>query len=348
MFKTIEETNALIQADKLLHISGAEHLMRQLQKGKWIGGTTEYFISENGGMESDQVLDVKELDFEVYKLAEYSTASLPKIIGDAYDNGFTILIIPFESCIHRDYARNATEYEGLFNKNVIGWISGVNLNKQDVKAYTVNGYTGEFFTDKAVAVHVKLESGQTANLNIINIFSPDANSPVFTFDADNTGFSIRSCRINGQETVLADYIIENEIDIRLPLIGDYSGAGINVSIKEISNGEVFLYSPVFEGIEYRFAEKIPDYEQRFIQEISNISDKSSVFSCNSILNYLYGELEGKKTDGLYGPITFGEIAWQLLNQTQVYLQLSERFKTLQLSERSETSVEERELMGVAG
>jgi len=327
MFKTVEETNELIKENRLLHISGSENLLRQLNKGKWIGGTTEYFVSESGGIESDQVLDVDELEFDAYKLAVYNTASLPKITGDAYENGFTVLIIPFESGVHKEYAQHVTDYEDLFTKCIIGWISGVNLGKADAKAYTVNGYTGEFYTDKAVAVHIKLEEWQTPNLSIINIFSPNADSPVITVDAENSGFIIRTCQINGQETNLAEYISEQGIDIRLPLIGDYSGAGINVSIKEIKDGVVYLYAPVFEGIEYRFAENLPDYEEGFNQEINNVSDKSSIFSCNCILNYLYGELEGKKLFGLFGPITFGEIAWQLLNQTLVYLQISEKAYT---------------------
>ncbi|MBN2104582.1 hypothetical protein JW835_11135 [bacterium] len=48
------------------------------------------------------------------------------------------------------------------------------------------------------------------------------------------------------------------------------------------------------------------------------------FSCNCILNYLYSELEGKKTGNIVGPITFGEIAFQLLNQTLVYLTIQNR------------------------
>jgi hypothetical protein len=48
-----------------------------------------------------------------------------------------------------------------------------------------------------------------------------------------------------------------------------------------------------------------------------------VFSCNCILNYLYSELEGKQTGGIIGPITFGEVAYQLLNQTLAYLTISE-------------------------
>ncbi|MCR8916093.1 hypothetical protein FDP08_10165 [Marinobacter panjinensis] len=44
-----------------------------------------------------------------------------------------------------------------------------------------------------------------------------------------------------------------------------------------------------------------------------------VFGCNCILNYLHSALEGRKTAQLTGPITFGEVAYQLLNQTAVFL-----------------------------
>ena len=322
MFRTLEETTSLIQADKLLHICGSEALLRRLPKGKWIGGTTEYFMSDSGGIMSDLVLDVTELYYGEYKLAVYNTTTLSKITSDAFDNGFTIVIIPFESNVHKYYAQLVSDYKDLFTKNIIGWISGVNLGKTDVKAYAVNGYTGEFCEDKAMAIHVKLEPGQTAMINIINIFSPDANSPIITVNNNSSGFNIRECVIDAQQTNLAEYIYKHDIDIRLPLIGDYAGAGINVSIKEVRDSEVLLYAPVFEGIEYRFAEMLPDYVQAFNQELSNITDKSSIFSCNSILNFLYGELEGMKLDGLFGPVTFGEIAWRLLNQTLVYLQVS--------------------------
>lgn len=34
---------------------------------------------------------------------------------------------------------------------------------------------------------------------------------------------------------------------------------------------------------------------------------------------MYGELEGKKLEAFAGPVTFGEIAYQLVNQTLVYV-----------------------------
>jgi hypothetical protein len=75
---------------------------------------------------------------------------------------------------------------------------------------------------------------------------------------------------------------------------------------------------VFRGIEYRIAAPLSDYAGAFSRAVEQAGIES-VFACNCILNYLYGELEGRKTGDVAGPITFGEIAYQLLNQTMVYL-----------------------------
>ncbi len=40
-----------------------------------------------------------------------------------------------------------------------------------------------------------------------------------------------------------------------------------------------------------------------------------------MLNYLYGELEGRRTGAVVGPMTYGEIGYQLLNQTLVYIEV---------------------------
>ena len=43
------------------------------------------------------------------------------------------------------------------------------------------------------------------------------------------------------------------------------------------------------------------------------------FVCNCILNFLHANLEGKKSGDVATAMTFGEIAYMLLNQTFVYL-----------------------------
>jgi hypothetical protein len=319
MLKTFEEATALIAEKRLLHISGTEALLRKLPAGNWIGGSTEYFLSEIGGKVSGEVLDVLELPFTDYKFASYDAQTLPNITKDAYENGFSVIILPFDSDVHKQYAQNASEYEDVFLKNIVGWIAGLNLNAADQKPTAVRGDTAEALTDKAVALHIGLPADKVAQLNIVNIFSADAKSPVITFGED--GFAAKTCFVDGKETVLADYLAENKVDTKLPLVGDYSGAGINISVKSVEDGTVYFYAPVFKGIEYRFPEPISDYVSAFCGKIAELDDADSVFACNCILNFLYGDLEGKDLGGFYGPITFGEIAWQLLNQTLVYVRI---------------------------
>jgi hypothetical protein len=319
MLKTFEQAAALIAEKKLLHISGAESLLRRLPSGSWIGGSTEYFLEESGGQVRGDVLDVLELNFDEYKFASYDTKTLPNITRDAYDNGFSVVILPFDSEVHKQYAQNASDYEDIFSKNIVGWISGINLEATGQTPVAVNGASGDVLTDKAAVLHVNLPKGKIAQMSIVNIFSADPKNPVVTFPED--GFRVKNCFVDGKETVFADYIAKNNIDTKLPLVGDYSGAGVNISVKSVDDGIVNLYAPVFNGIEYRFADAIPDYVEAFHGKIDEIANKDSVFACNCILNFLYGNLKGKNLGGFYGPITFGEVAWQLLNQTLVYLQI---------------------------
>jgi hypothetical protein len=316
MLLDFERTSALIAEGKLLHIAATESLLRKLPKGNWIGGSTEYFVEECGGVVTDNQLSVEVLDFAEYKSAVYGSDTIGNVAADGYDNGLTLLIIPFNSDVHSEYAESAPAYNDMFIKPVVGWISGLNLEKEQTPI-AVNGFTGECFADKAVALSVKVPDGKRADIKIINIFTEDDSSPVIRF-TDN-GFSAVKCTVDYEETDFAEYIEENAIDTNLPLVGDYSGTGVNVSIKSIADGTVNFYAPVFSDIDYRFAKAIPDYEAAFADKLSEIANKDSVFACNCILNFLYGNLEGKKINGLYGAITFGEIAWQLLNQTLVYV-----------------------------
>ncbi len=206
-------------------------------------------------------------------------------------------------------------------KNIAGWISGVNLSKTGQTPVAVNGVTGEVFADKAVALHLEVPKGKSASMNIINLFSQDKDAPLIEFREE--GFSVRNCLVDGKKTVLADYIAERNIDPRFPLVGDYSGVGVNISIKSIENGVVNFYAPVFNGIQYRFAKPIDDYAGAFNERISKLKNVEAVFACNCILNFLYGGLEYKKIEAFAGPVTFGEIAYQLVNQTLVYVVVSD-------------------------
>jgi len=317
MLMSFDETSAMILSGKLLHIAGTENLIKKLPKGNWVGGTTEYFMAKTGGIVTNDLVFVTELLFDNFKIATYDENSIADVTIDAFDNGFTLLILPFDSAVHMTYAAKAPEFEGMFIKNIAGWISGMNLGVPGQTPITVNGQTGESFADKAVALHVCVPDDKIVSIGIINIFSQDEDSPIIEFFRE--GFSVEKCLVDGKEVVFADYIDQNGIDTKFPLVGDYSGANVNVSFKAIENGAVTLYAPVFPGIKYKMAKLSNDYVTEFGDRLKHLSDADSVFSCNCILNFLYGELEGKETRAFFGPITFGEIAYQLVNQTLAYV-----------------------------
>ncbi|MCL2044041.1 MAG: hypothetical protein FWG89_07880 [Treponema sp.] len=317
MLMTYDATSKLIQDGKLLHIAGTEALLKKLPKGKWIGGSTEYFMAKDGGTVSGDLLFVTEFPYENYQFKSYNAQNISQVTADSFDNGFSLLIIPFDSAVHKEYAQNAAKYEKMFLRNIVGWISGLNLNIPGQTPITVNGSTSETFSDKAIALHMQVPENKTVSVNIINIFEQDTASPVIEFSEE--GFSVKKCRVDGKEVVFADYITEKSIDTKLPIVGDYSGNGVNISFKSIENGVVNFYAPVFSGIKYRTAKAVSNYEKLFNDYIAGHKGITADFSCNCILNFLYGELENKKIEAFSGPITFGEIAYQLVNQTLVYV-----------------------------
>lgn len=320
MLVKFDEVSGLINEGKLLHIAGTEELIKKLPKGNWIGGSTEYFMAESGGKVSGELLFVTELPFKNFSFKSYTHNDIKNVAADAYDNGFTIVILPFNSAVHKEYAENAAGFAGMFIKTIAGWVSGINLEKSGQTPVAANGIAGEVYTDKAVALHLEVSAGKSVNLNIINIFEQDEASPVIEFTQE--GFSITNCLVDGKETVFADYLTQNDINTQLPLVGDYSGSGVNISIKSIENGVVNLYSSVFSGIQYRVAKDVTDYAGAFNAHLVNHKNVDAVFSCNCILNFLYGGFEGKSINAFTGPITFGEVAYQLLNQTLVYVTVS--------------------------
>ncbi|MRV70398.1 hypothetical protein GJ700_01510 [Duganella sp. FT92W] len=319
---SIDETAALIQAGKVLSLAGDESLLAQLPAGRWIAGTIPYFVDTEGGIETRDHIFVTELtaaDGATVDIRSYTVDTIRHIAEDAPDNGYTIVILPAMSAIHTEFANHGRDYEQMFLKPLAGWVAGVHLSeigKATPKVF--NGLTGAMLSDQAVALHVPLPSTMTAVIHILNLFRQDPDADVITFPGD--GFSATTCHVNGEPMLFADYLAARRINTRHPLVADYNGARINTSYQQVDQDSktVKFYAPVFAGIEYRQAAPIGDYVREF-DALAEGAHDGVQFSCNCILNYLYGELQGRRTGDLAGPVTFGEIAYQLLNQTLVYL-----------------------------
>jgi hypothetical protein len=323
MLQTVDNATDAILDGKRLLLAGDEEVLRRLPRGNWIAGTIPYFMDQQGGVCSREhvyVTEVPDCATET-RIMSYTPEALPRLFKDAPENGFSILIMPAGSRVHTTYARDAAGYDGVFVKPVAGWISGVHLTEIGSRLpQVVNGSDGAWAADEAVVMHVSLPPGKTVELDIVNVFHPGSGEPIRFLE---TGFEAGSCLVGGKPANLAHHLRAVEADIRLPLTADYHGAVINVSIQSVDDqsGVVKFYAPVFPGIDYRLAAPVDDYVAQFERTMGG--GEEPVFSCNCVLNYLYSELEGKKTGTATGPFTFGEIAHLLLNQTLVRLFIRE-------------------------
>lgn len=322
--RSTDELEELIQNGQTLLLAGDEKLLDKLPRGNWIGGTIPYFNAPEGGIISKEKVFVTTLPsyVEQVEICSYDEKSIENIYVDSPANGFSFLILPAGSPTHLSFALNAPRYKNFAVNPVVGWVAGVHLS--DLGKFLpkiINGKTGEVSFSNAIVMRCSLPNNMICNINTVNIFSPGNGD---TFEVMNDGFSFNEVIVNGHPVNFVDYLLANKVDLKLPLVANYYGVNINVSFQEIDreHGVVTFYAPLFKGVKYCQANPVIDYVKDFIGSLPK-NNMSIIFSCNCILNFLYSELEGKAC-GTIGPITFGEIAYQLLNQTMVYLTINER------------------------
>jgi hypothetical protein len=324
MFK-INEVIDLINSGKRLIIAGEEKLLKQLPKGNWIGGTTPYFMAENGGMVSNDLIMINEIpDFiEEISIKSYDIATIKNVYKDGYGNGFSIIILPSFSETHLSFAINAPDYKDFATKPLIGWISGILLDNMEKESPKTFFGDGKMISEKnAVVLHAKLPANKYGEIEIINIFEQGTGDSIEFLES---GFQVKDAIINGEQQNFSEYLNKKRLNIKLPLVADYNSTKVNISFQSINKEErtVTFYAPVFKGVIYKQAAPVNNYIEQFVKVVPDKSGINLTFSCNCILNYLYSELEGKKTGDITGPITFGEIAYQLLNQTMVNLEIKD-------------------------
>ncbi|GAK61668.1 hypothetical protein U27_01569 [Candidatus Vecturithrix granuli] len=322
---TVDAVRTLIKQGRNLLLAADERVLSQLPTGNWIGGTIPYFMTERGGQFTQEHIYVTELPEYIVRCAirSYSVQNIANVYADIPENGVGFILIPAASPTLLTFALNVHNFEHFALRPLIGWITGVNLSELGKTAPKIfDGATGEPYEDGALVMHITLPESKIAEINILNIFEQGAGD-VITFPHD--GFCATEALINGEPHNLADYIQEHNLDTRLPLVADYNGAMINTSFQQIDSSakRVDFYAPVFRGIEYKHAKPVGNYVSNFLSHLHQHEAQSIFFSCNCILNYLYSELEGKQTGNITGPMTFGEIAYQLLNQNLVYLTISD-------------------------
>ena len=314
----------LIRQGVALSLAGTEAALDRLPPGNWIAGTTPYFLLPEGGrvVSDDQVFATRLSDLGEVRITSCGPDELADISGQAPDNGFSLTIIPAGGQTLQHFAAEAANFEHAFLRPTVGWIAGVHLDDLGRSSPMVyDGRSASKHADRAVVAHVSLPADRLAQLEIVNLFEPDGGD-VLHFG--HTGFSFDQVQVNGETVSFAKYLRSRGLTHgKLPLVGDFAGAHLNASLQGIdaTSGTVTLYAPVFAGVDYHFAKPVADYAAAFRHKLADVDPAGVVFGCNCILNFLHGGLEGKAIGGVAGPVTFGEIAYQLLNQTLVMVRV---------------------------
>lgn len=316
----VAEANALIGEGRLLHIAGDEPLLRRLDRGNWIGGTTPYLITQQGGIAERGRVFVTELPQTEGEasIRFVGIGNVPSISIEAPRKGFTIVIAPGMSDIHTIYGLTANRIPGIREVPVVGWISGVHeTDRGSLTPKVFSGRTGEASDEQIVVLQAELPAGKKAEVGIINLFEQgDGDEIVF----QEPSFSARECLINGKPQDFYKYAVHHDLDIKRPLVTELNGELINVSFKAIDaeSRSVQFYAPVMKDRVYRQAAPLTDYCDALIR-VAEQKRLSPVLSCNCYHNYTYGGMEGERYIPLPGPAVFGELAHVLMNQTLVCL-----------------------------
>ena len=314
----LQEASSLIESGAIAIIAGSGDLLASLPRGSWIGGTTGYFMTAKSHTPATDHLLCSILERGGgCRIAVLMQDALPHITVERYQPGFTYLLLPAFSEVHYRYALEAPGFPGLFDQPIIGWVAGVHASKIGKSTPAVfDGRSGIAYKDAAVALHMELSPKCAASLQMVNRFI-QGQGPAIIFP--ETSFDGDVCTIDGQLTNIAEYMAEYNIDTNMPLVANYAGAFVNVSVRTVDHGGVRFYAPVVAGETYRFAEPRADYARIVAACVRRFAQPQNALACNCISNRFHADLDSDDRPDFVGPVTFGEIAYILLNQTLVVL-----------------------------
>ncbi len=321
---TKNEVIDFISKRKTMVLSADETILTQLPKGNWIGGTTPYFMDKTAGTLSKEMIfvdDFSEIAIDS-KIELFTEKQISDICRNSFENGFTVLILPLGADVYTNFGLNSLEYEHIFKNPVVGFVAGFDFDDLGkAQAKVISGQDLDLVSDKAVAIHIQLPTNKIARAEIFNLDTIQPNSVEIVFP--KTSFTQSECTINGIKANLAEYLTQIQYKEKAPrpLIANTNGALINRDIKNIDleNKEVSFFSPLYEGDTYYLANIINDYQADFNERLKELENKP-VYCSICVSYYLLGNLENKNIN-IEGAFAFGEIAFQLLNKTLVFLQL---------------------------
>jgi len=332
---TVQEVIAMIEKGDSLLLAGDSALLKTLPKGKWIAGVTSRFIEAGKDLVTTRekifVHNVTDIAASV-KLKEYDASAISGIYDDAFDNGFSVLILPYSKVMF-EYAFNCMNYTNFASRALCGWISVVPVyseyERNDV-SLVFSGETGLSYTESAVVMHIALPPDKYAEVHAFNPLVPEVGD-VIHFEGNAQ--RVENVLVNGVRQNFRQYMIDRQLDRSSGnynvLAGDYTGIIKNMNtnlafitckiLPETEHDEgkyVTLGNPVYKNIPYRFAKIDP---ANSYSNMDRFEKDKIVFSLSCITNYVFPDIFLKYLTQANGPFAYGEIAYFVLNQSTVYV-----------------------------
>lgn len=321
----LDDARRLLARKRAYLVAGSSEALKELPPGHWIGGTVSSVMSGRGPLVNGELVQVTTLPSYINRLVmkSYDSETISSIYDDCPEHGLTFLIVPAGSEVAARFALTAANSERQALYPLAGWLAAEGDKGGEVFFGTkVRGSAA-----RAVAMHLELPPNMYAELNYINLFQA-GEGPVIEFMAE--GFSCREALVDGRETNLAAFLSENGFNPAYPLVADYCGSLINVGLAGIDRekGEVTFNSPVLPGVRYSPGHLAGNYSELLREGLARVDRERTIFACNSIFSTLTagsaeGELIKEESEKLKGPLTAGEIAYHLLNQTYTYVSIIE-------------------------
>jgi hypothetical protein len=323
----------MIAEGRVLLLAGTEEDLCRLPEGCWIGGTAGYFVTPQGGVAAAG--QIFYADFTAIadgaSWRSFDAGDIHELAQYYPDNGFAILLLPGFSKLLGSVAGRIMEFDGLYNLPLMGWVSAVALEGLPLilppgARPKVFAGSGQAAAERASVLYITLPEQYFAQLHIANLFGP-GTGPEIRFPASGQ-FSNGDCLIGGVRGNLARYMVEQGIDRRLPLVADHEGALLNISILLADDERVVFLAPVSSALTYRFAEEVLDYAAEFARAAAEIELDQTAHACICALHYYHARLSYDCDDAapqpcelpvqapdMIAPVTFGQIAYTVLNQT---------------------------------
>ena len=150
---SLSDTVALIAAGHPLSIAGPEALLAQLPRGAWIGGTTVYALTENGGARIDDRLFVTQFPEATGATIRHLPTEALDTLAQGYAPGGVAVIV---DCLTDNRVRTVAEVRHAFSKH------GGNMGTEGSVAFQFK-HCGQIIyapgTDEDKVMNAALEAG---------------------------------------------------------------------------------------------------------------------------------------------------------------------------------------------